>query len=93
MRKKKKQKRGLATASQETRIRVARIGGSAAHSSGNAHEFTTEEASKAGKKGGAVTGKNKKHMQAIGRLGALSRWKNKEKQSGKDKRNRSSKSW
>ncbi|MCF5974912.1 general stress protein, partial [Xanthomonas perforans] len=35
---------------------IASKGGKAAHESGNAHEFTSEEAREAGKKGGQASG-------------------------------------
>lgn len=47
-------KKGLASASEATRERVASLGGKAAHKSGNAHRFKkgSSEAKKAGTKGG-----------------------------------------
>lgn len=45
-----KQRRGFATLTPERRREIASQGGRAAHASGNAHEFTAEEASAAGKK-------------------------------------------
>lgn len=47
-----KQKRGFANLSPEQRARIASQGGIAAHKSGKAHQFTSEEAREAGKKGG-----------------------------------------
>lgn len=47
-----KKKRGFATMSPERHKEVARMGGIAAHMKGTAHEFTSEEAVAAGKKGG-----------------------------------------
>jgi len=47
-----KQHRGFARMSIERRKEVAAQGGVAAHKSGNAHEFDTDEAKAAGKKGG-----------------------------------------
>ncbi len=41
-------KRGLGSATQETRERVAREGGKAAQRSGKAHKLTTEERRKGG---------------------------------------------
>ncbi|MEP6588940.1 MAG: KGG domain-containing protein [Polaromonas sp.] len=36
--------------------KIASEGGKAAHQSGNAHEFTSEEAREAGRKGGQASG-------------------------------------
>jgi hypothetical protein len=43
-------KRGFAAMGKEEVREIASDGGKAAHESGNAHEFSSEEASKAGKK-------------------------------------------
>lgn len=48
---------------------IARKGGMAAHRKGTAHEFTTEEARFAGRKGGQQVSANRTHMIEIGRLG------------------------
>jgi uncharacterized protein len=56
---------------------IASKGGIAAHEAGEAHEFTPEEARKAGAKGGAVVSADRKHMAEIGRKGGLSRAKQK----------------
>lgn len=54
-------KRGFATMSGSKRSDIARMGGQAAHRKGTAHQFTTEEAKEAGRKGGkARAGKNSK---------------------------------
>ena len=45
-------KRGFASMDPEKQRAIASKGGKAAHASGNAHEFTPEEARKAGRKGG-----------------------------------------
>lgn len=47
---KEKQKRGFALLSIEERRRIASMGGIAVHKSGNAHQWTSEEARKAGRK-------------------------------------------
>ena len=41
---------------EEEQRRIASMGGKAAHESGNAHEFTSEEAREAGRKGGLARG-------------------------------------
>ncbi len=45
-------KRGFASMKADRQREIARQGGVAAHESGNAHEFTSEEARMAGRKGG-----------------------------------------
>jgi uncharacterized protein len=65
----KKPGRGLASADEETRKRVASEGGRAAHEKGTAHEFTSEEAREAGRKGGKSVARDKEHMSEIGRKG------------------------
>lgn len=55
-----KVKRGFATLTPEQRKVIASLGGKAAHRNGTAHEFNSEEAKKAGSKGGlANAAKNK----------------------------------
>lgn len=46
--------RGFASMDKDKQEEIASKGGKAAHESGNAHEFTSEEARKAGQKGGKV---------------------------------------
>lgn len=55
--------------SAEKRREIASRGGRAAHERGVAHEFTSQEAKVAGKKGGYVVSRDKKHMAKIGRRG------------------------
>jgi len=47
-----KSKRGFALMSLEQRRAIARLGGRAGHTQGTAHEWTKEEASRAGRIGG-----------------------------------------
>lgn len=68
-----KQRRGFAAMSQEKRSEIARKGGRAAHVKGTAHQFTSEEAREAGRKGGQTTAKNTEHMSEIGRKGGAAR--------------------
>lgn len=66
-----KKARGFAALSADKQKRIASQGGKAAHASGAAHRFTSEEARKAGAIGGA---KNpKEHLQAIGSKGGRMR--------------------
>jgi uncharacterized protein len=52
---------------------VAQKGGQKAHALGRAHEFTSEEAAEAGRRGGASVSKDREHMAAIGRKGGQAR--------------------
>lgn len=45
-------KRGFASMSKEAQQKIASMGGIAAHAKGVAHEWTHEEAKRAGQKGG-----------------------------------------
>ncbi|HEX3345597.1 MAG TPA: KGG domain-containing protein [Polyangiaceae bacterium] len=62
-------KRGFAALDPEKQREIARLGGRAAHAQGKAHEFTSEEARVAGRKGGEVVSNDKQHMKEIGRMG------------------------
>lgn len=66
-----KNERGFAAMDPAQQREIARRGGRAAHESGNAHEFTSQEASEAGRKGGEAVSKNREHMAEIGRKGGL----------------------
>jgi uncharacterized protein len=65
-------KRGFATMNPEKQRAIAQQGGRAAHKKGVAHEFSREEAQKAGERGGLVVSQNRAHMAEIGRKGARS---------------------
>lgn len=51
--------RGFAGMNPDKQREIASKGGKAAHQSGNAHEFTSEEAREAGRKGGQASGGNR----------------------------------
>jgi general stress protein YciG len=51
-------RRGFASMDQERVREIAARGGKAAHEKGTAHEFTSEEAREAGRKGGLARGSN-----------------------------------
>jgi uncharacterized protein len=51
--------RGFAGMDPEKQREIASKGGKAAHESGNAHEFDSEEAREAGRKGGQASGGNR----------------------------------
>lgn len=52
-------KRGFASMDIQKQREIASKGGKAAHLSGNAHEFTSEEAREAGRKGGQARNANR----------------------------------
>jgi general stress protein YciG len=58
---------------QDKQREIASMGGRAAHEKGTAHEFTSEEAREAGRKGGETVSQDREHMAAIGRKGGESR--------------------
>src|SRR5579859_846769 len=64
--------RGFASMDRERQREIARKGGRAAHEKGTAHEFTSDEARAAGKKGGERVSLNRDHMSRIGRIGGKS---------------------
>jgi hypothetical protein len=55
--------------SVERRREIASMGGKAAHASGNAHQWTSETARVAGKKGGDAVSQDRAHMSEIGKKG------------------------
>lgn len=61
--------RGFAAMDHERQKEIARRGGKAAHERGTAHEFTSDEARSAGRKGGERVSVDRAHMATIGRLG------------------------
>jgi general stress protein YciG len=66
-------KRGFAAMDEATQRAIASKGGQAAHQKGTAHEFDSEEARRAGQKGGEAVSRNREHMATIGRKGGESR--------------------
>lgn len=67
-------KRGFAAMEANYLSEVSRRGGLAAHRKGTAHEFDSDEARRAGKKGGEVVSRDRSHMAEIGRRGAATRY-------------------
>jgi general stress protein YciG len=65
--------RGFASMDREKQREIARKGGRAAHLKGTAHEFTSDEARAAGRKGGETVSRDRAHMAAIGREGGQAR--------------------
>lgn len=72
-------RRGFASMDREKQREIASKGGRAAHAKGTAHEFTSDEARIAGRKGGVSVSRNREHMAAIGRKGGESRGANRER--------------
>src|SRR5450830_1324947 len=66
-------KRGFAAMDQNQQREIASKGGQAAHQKGTAHEFDSEEARRAGQKGGEAVSRDRNHMAEIGRKGGESR--------------------
>ena len=68
-----KSKRGFASMDPARQRDIASKGGKAAHAKGTAHEWTADEARRAGRKGGEVVSRDRAHMEAIGRAGGEAR--------------------
>ena len=66
-------RRGFASMDRNKQREIASKGGKAAHEKGRAHEFTSDEAREAGRKGGQAVSRNRAHMAEIGRQGGLHR--------------------
>jgi general stress protein YciG len=66
-------RRGFASMDESRQRAIASEGGRAAHARGTAHEFTSEEAREAGRKGGEAVSQNREHMAEIGRRGGEAR--------------------
>ena len=56
--------RGFASMEQTKQREIASKGGKAAHQKGTAHEWTSEEAREAGRKGGMASHRRKQEQQA-----------------------------
>jgi general stress protein YciG len=68
--------RGFASMDRSKQREIASKGGRAAHQKGTAHEFDSNEARAAGRKGGVTVSRNREHMAAIGRRGGEARGAN-----------------
>ena len=77
-------KRGFASMDTSKQREIASKGGRAAHAKGTAHEFTSDEARLAGRKGGEAVSRDRAHMSAIGREGGHSRGRTRQPMSGDD---------
>ena len=67
-----KSNRGFASMPQERQREIASLGGRAAHREGTAHEFTSEEARAAGRKGGEARALRSAQRRAQLAAGSLS---------------------
>ena len=65
--------RGFASMDPAKQREIASRGGKAAHARGLAHEFSTDEAKTAGRKGGLLVSQDRAHMAEIGRKGGRRR--------------------
>jgi uncharacterized protein len=65
--------RGFASMDPGKQKEIASKGGRAAHAKGTAHEFDSNEAREAGRKGGVAVSRNRDHMAMIGRRGGEAR--------------------
>ena len=59
-------KRGFASMDGDKQRQIASKGGKAAHEKGTAHEFTSEEAREAGRKGGEAGGRERAQSSQVG---------------------------
>ena len=59
-----KSNRGFASMDPQRQREIASEGGRAAHEKGTAHEFTSEEAREAGRKGGQARSQNRRNAMA-----------------------------
>ena len=75
-------KRGFASMDPSKQKEIASKGGRAAHAKGTAHEFTSDEARVAGRKGGEAVSRDRAHMSALGREGGHSRGRTRQTQPG-----------
>jgi general stress protein YciG len=77
-------KRGFASMDPSKQREIASKGGRAAHAKGTAHEFTSDEARVAGRKGGEAVSRDRAHMSAIGREGGHSRGRTRQPMPGEN---------
>ena len=77
-----KEDRGFASMDRSKQRDIASKGGKAAHQKGTAHEWTSEEAREAGRKGGMASHRRK--QQGEGDEGANSETPNDERMMGSD---------
>lgn len=71
--KESKKLKGFAAMDAKKQREIASKGGKAAHAKGTAHEFDSEEARTAGRRGGHAISRNRDYMAEIGSRGGLSK--------------------
>jgi len=71
----KKRRSGFALLDPQRMREIASQGGKMAHRKGTAHEFSSDLARRAGRKGGLSVSADRAHMRKIGRLGGLHKGK------------------
>jgi hypothetical protein len=76
--------RGFASMDRGKQREIASKGGKAAHAKGTAHEFDSDEARNAGRKGGQAVSRNREHMAMIGRRGGEARGHSRTRPSGQN---------
>jgi len=64
-------RRGFAAMDPEKQREIASVEGRAAHEKGTAHEFSADEARRAGRRGGRAVSRDREYMAEIGRRGGL----------------------
>ena len=84
----KKARRGFASMDEEKQREIASKGGRAAHEKGTAHEFSSEEAREAGRKGGESVSRDREHMAEIGRRGGQASHGSRERDREREERHR-----
>ena len=67
----RKERRGFASMSPEKQREIASKGGRAAHQKGTAHEWTSDEARNAGRKGGQISRGGRGRLQEPSDSGAM----------------------
>jgi hypothetical protein len=72
-------KKGFGSMDPEQQREIASEGGKTAHEKGKAHEWTSDEAREAGRKGGEIVSRNREHMREIGRKGGERSGRNRNK--------------
>src|SRR5215813_1952121 len=73
MEEKKFRQHGCVSVDAKKQREIASRGGRAAHAHGTAHKFSSDEARRAGRKGGEAVSGNREHMATIGRRGGEAR--------------------
>lgn len=84
----KKARRGFASMDEDKQREIASKGGRAAHEKGTAHEFSSEEAREAGRKGGESVSRDREHMAEIGRRGGQASHGSRERDHERDERHK-----